>query len=128
MDIKLNLFLDTNIYLKFYSYSSEDIGVLYKVHNRLNKQYKILTNNLLKKEFYRRKEQHFKEALNCKNEIKIKTSYPILFTDQYDDFKELKDEEKNLKDAAKNFNLKYDNLMKKIRDKSYIPHPPKQFP
>ncbi|HCX3503543.1 TPA: DUF4935 domain-containing protein, partial [Legionella pneumophila] len=82
-----------------------------------NKHFKIITNSHLKNEFYRRKEQHFKEALKCKNEITIKTSYPTLFTDQYDDFEELKKEERKLKEAAKNFNLKYDNLMKKLRDK-----------
>lgn len=88
MEIKLNLFLDANVYLKFYSYSSDDIGVLYQVHRKLNERFKIITNSLLVNEFNRRKEQHFKEALKCKSEIKVKTSYPILFTDQYDDFEE----------------------------------------
>ncbi|HDP0023980.1 TPA: DUF4935 domain-containing protein, partial [Legionella pneumophila] len=87
------------------------------VHRKLNERFKIITNSLLVNEFNRRKEQHFKEALKCKSEIKVKTSYPILFTDQYDDFEELKEEEKKLKEAAKNFNLKYDKLMKKLRDK-----------
>lgn len=122
MDIKLYLFLDANVYLKFYSYSSEDIGVLYKIQQQLNgKHFKIVTNTLLKNEFFRRKEQHFKDTLNCKNEIKIKINYPVLFTDQYDDFEDLKKEEINLKNSAKEYNLKYDKLIKKLTDK-YLNH------
>ncbi|WP_412754724.1 hypothetical protein [Legionella donaldsonii] len=103
MDIELYLFLDTNAYLKFYSYSSEDIGVLYKIQGKLNgKHFKIVTNTLLKSEFKRRKEQHFRDTLNSKNEIKIMINYPVLFTDQYDDFEELKKEEIELKKSVKN--------------------------
>ena len=108
--------MDTNIYLRFYSYSVDDLGVLEKVYEKLTaKHFEIVINELLINEFDRRRENHFKETLEYKNDIKINVNTPTLLSDEPSDYEDLKTSEKALVKAAKEYRKKYDIILQKIK-------------
>lgn len=59
----LHVFIDTNIWLSFYAYNKDDLEQLRKVIALINKgKLRLYTNEQLRDEFYRNREQKLKES------------------------------------------------------------------
>ncbi|WP_419421547.1 PIN domain-containing protein (plasmid) [Legionella sp. D16C41] len=115
---KLYLFMDANIYLSFYSYSKDNLNTLTNIYEKLRKDhFEIIVNELLQDEFNRRRESRFKETLDYKYDITININAPILLSDNLEDFENLKKLEKRLSTAAKEYNIKYKEILQKVRDR-----------
>ncbi|HHL3494106.1 TPA: PIN-like domain-containing protein [Legionella pneumophila] len=117
MSNKLSLFMDANIFLNFYSYSKDEIDTLAKLYGKLcENHFQILITELLEDEFFRRRENRFKEVLDSKVDIKISIdNIPVVFSNEIEDTRELNDARKNLKKASKEYSNLYYKILKKIK-------------
>lgn len=127
----IHLFIDTNVYLKFYHYSNDDL-------EELNKLLVLLDNNKLelylpeqvKNEFERNRDNKLADALKTFNSNKFNNQFPQFCKEytEYDNLKKiLKDYEyqrqillKNVMLAIETFSLKADKIISLLFDKSNI--------
>lgn len=123
----VSLFIDTNIFLNFYSYSDDEITELHKVIQLIqDESIKLYLPEQICHEFLRRREEKINETFeNFKNDIKQKI--PSLMSHYKDDvenyrkaYMQLQCLHKNLLESAKkdvaNQSLPADNLFKKISE------------
>jgi len=102
----MNLFIDTNIYLAFYHYTSENLEQLKKLIVAIdNKEIRLFITRQVIDEFNRNREGKIADALKNVNNQNINNQFPLIFQ-EYDEFKLLKD--------ALN---KYDECKKQIMQK-----------
>lgn len=118
MDEELYLFMDTNVYLRFYSFSKDELQTLSQVYEALkNKHFIIVTNTLLKDEFERRREECLKETFDYKEKFEFKkTNYPILFSDEDEDYQKLIENEKQLRKSAREYSSQINQIIKKLKN------------
>ncbi len=133
------LFMDANIYLKFYSYSAVDLETLSKIAHELNdKHFKIVITSHLQDEFYRNRDGYIKETINENYTVNLKPKFPTLISNNSKDHKKFEKSLNELKKASRDFNtickkiinsikqeginnnLKPDILIKSIFDKAKI--------
>lgn len=127
----IHLFIDTNVYLKFYHYSNDDL-------EELNKLIVLLDNNKLElylprqviNEFERNRDNKLADALKTFNSNKISNQFPQ-FCKEYKEFDNLRrilrDYEherqkllKNVMHAIETSSLKADTIIKLLFSKSNI--------
>ncbi len=114
------LFIDTNIYLDFYHFSSDDLEELKKLHVAITSgPINLLTTTQLVDEFKRNREGKIADALKQSREQKFPKKFPQLYKD-FPEFKDIQECIKNyeilsaglldkLLEAIKNKNLKADD-------------------
>lgn len=103
----IHLFIDTNVYLKFYHYSSDDL-------EELNKLQVLLDNNKLElylpeqviNEFQRNRDTKLADALKTFNSSKLDIQFPQ-FCKEYKEFE-------NLKRFIKDFNHEKQTLLRNV--------------
>lgn len=102
------VFIDTNIYLSFYHYSSDDLEQLKKLHVTITSGPIILvTTNNLKDEFARNRENKIADALKQFRENKFPKKFPELFKD----FPEYQ----TIKESVRGFEQATDALLNKLQ-------------
>ncbi|MCE3044168.1 PIN domain-containing protein [Legionella sp. 16cNR16C] len=111
MPAKRNVvFIDTNIYLKFYSFSTSDLKTLETLSTYLDKKHlEIVITQQLKDEFYRNRESTIQKSIDDFMKINFNQKIPTLFLNEISAYKEL------LK-AKKEYENKYNNLLRNIKD------------
>jgi rRNA-processing protein FCF1 len=85
-----NVFLDTNVYLSFYSFTSEDLEELKKLSVVLNKNIKLFTTDQVVNEFKRNRENKIKDALHHVEKQDLPSKYPQICR-AYSEYQELRD-------------------------------------
>lgn len=111
------VFIDTNVYLNFYHYSTDDLEELKKLHVAITSgPINLVATSQLKDEFARNRENKIADALKQFSEHKMPRKFPQLFKD----FSEYGD----MRDSIKNFDKAADVMLKKlqsaIHDKSLL--------
>jgi len=87
----MNIFLDTNVYLSFYHFSSDDLEELKKlVVLAREKKINLLLPNQVIDEFYRNRESKIADAIKKFKENHKFLQFPQI-TRQYEEYKKLKD-------------------------------------
>lgn len=126
----MNVFLDTNIYLNFYHFTSDDLDELKKLFIlQESKKLNVYITEQVKNEFLRNRENKLFDALKKFNEDNIKETIPNIIKEYQEDyenykkvivkFKELKNFIKNkISNDISNNNLKADKLIEYIFNKS----------
>ena len=90
----LHIFLDTNIYLSFYSFTDEGLEALDKLKMLVGeKRLSLYTTEQVKNEFYRNRENRMRDALEKLQDQKPPDKFPIFFY-PYEEFRELEDSQK----------------------------------
>lgn len=119
------LFIDTNIYLKFYHFSNDDLEELKKVVALLNNgEIKLFIPKQVKNEFYRNRDGKLADAIKQIKDSKIQMEFPS-FCKSYFHYDEIKkylkyvDKEKyellkTLLEDIKNKKLKADNVVEQL--------------
>ena len=121
------LFIDTNIYLKFYHFSNDDLEELKKVVALLNnRKIKLFVPKQVKNEFYRNRDSKLADAIKQIKDSKPQMNLPTFCRaySHYDEInkyvknieKEKDDLLKTLLDDIKNKQLKADNVIEKLFD------------
>ena len=121
------LFIDTNIYLKFYHFSNDDLEELKKVVALLNnRKIKLFVPKQVKNEFYRNRDSKLADAIKQIKDSKPQMNLPTFCRaySHYDEInkygknieKEKGDLLKTLLDDIKNKQLKADNVIEKLFD------------
>lgn len=85
-----NIFLDTNVYLSFYSFTNEDLEELKKLSVVLNKKIKLFTTIQVMNEFKRNRENKVSDALLHIEKQDLPNKYPQICR-SYPEYKELRD-------------------------------------
>jgi len=87
----MNLFIDTNIYLTFYHYSSDDLEELKKLAVAIKSgEITLYSTQQIQDEFKRNRESKIADALKRFNEQKLGTQFPQICKD-YEEYKALRD-------------------------------------
>lgn len=116
MQEEIYLFMDANIYLKFYSYSPVDLSTLDSIANELNnKHFKIVINSLIKDEYFRRREDHIKEILKADFNIVLNKKIPTLFANYSDEYNKFQKDLGDFKKLSKKLGKSYDDILKRIK-------------
>lgn len=106
---KINLFIDTNIFLQFYRLTDEDLSELDKLKSQIQAKHIVLfITQQVKDEFSRNREKEIKKSLDSMKKLKINQSYPSMMR-HGDDFEELQK-------LKKDFNSKLDSITDKLRN------------
>jgi len=76
----INLFIDTNIFLNFYSFSDDDLDKLSNLHSLISKtnQIKLYVPSQLVDEFNRNRENRIKDAMKKFRDSNVKSEIPKL--------------------------------------------------
>ena len=121
----VNIFIDTNIILNFYHFSSDDLEELKKLVLLLkNSDVKLYLPEQVKDEFYRNRDNKIAVALKEFKKEKIDRQFPQM-TKQYDEYEKMRDTIKTfeenkqailekLKEDISNKNLKADKIVKEL--------------
>ena len=82
----INLFIDSNIWLSLYHFTSDDLNQFRKLKKLLNSEIKLFITEQLVNEVYRNREVKLKEALNKFEKFDL--TFPVFCKGypQYDDF------------------------------------------
>ena len=103
----IHLFIDTNVYLKFYDFSKEDLEELEKVKVLLaNKELVLYVPNQTKDEFKRNREAKLAETIKKIKEANTSIPLPI-FCKKYSEYDEITQ-------LSKDINKQKEALLKKI--------------
>lgn len=105
-----SIFLDTNVYLGFYSFTSEDLEELKKLSVAINKKIKLFTTDQVLNEFKRNRENKIKDALHHLEKQKLPNKYPQLCR-AYPEYQELRD-------CLKKYSTTNQRMIEKIRSES----------
>jgi hypothetical protein len=104
----MNLFIDTNIYLTFYHYSSDDLEELKKLAVAIKSgDISLILTQQVKDEFKRNRESKIADALKRFGEQKLGTQFPQLCK-EYEEYKELRE-------AIKRYDENRDRIFQKLR-------------
>ncbi len=104
----MNLFIDTNIYLTFYHYSSDDLEELRKLAVALKTgDIKLILTQQVKDEFRRNRESKIADALKRFGEQKLGSQFPQMFK-EYAEYNELRD-------AIRVYGENKDKILQKVR-------------
>jgi hypothetical protein len=104
----MNLFLDTNIYLNFYHYSSDDLEELKKLAVAIKTGgISLYLTRQVKDEFKRNRESKIADALKRFGEQKLSTQFPQMCK-EYDEYKQLRE-------AIKRYDESKDKIFQKLR-------------
>lgn len=105
----MNLFIDTNIYLTFYHYTSDDLEELKKLGVAIkNKKISLYCTQQVIEEFRRNREAKIADALNKFNEQKLNNQFPQICK-EYSEYS-------NLRQAIKQFEISKDAIMQKLKE------------
>lgn len=127
----IQLFIDTNVYLKFYHYSNDDLEELNKLQVLLdNDKLELYLPQQVINEFERNRDTKLADALKTFNSLKFNNQFPQ-FCKEYKEFENLKkiirdfDYEKqallrNVMLAIENQTLKADKIIEILFSKSNI--------
>lgn len=127
----IQLFIDTNIYLKFYHFSNDDLEELNKLLVLLdNDKLELYVPEQVKNEFDRNRDNKLADALKTFNQNKLNTQFPQ-FCKEYKEYENLKkllrDYEherqlllKNVMLAIETYSLKADKIINLLFEKSNI--------
>ena len=86
----IHLFIDTNIYLKFYHFSNDDLEELNKLHVLLdNDNLELYLPEQVRNEFNRNRDTKLADALKTFNTAKLEFQFPQ-FCKEYDEYEKLK--------------------------------------
>lgn len=101
-----NLFIDANIWLSLFHYSSDDLGQFSKLKDLLGKQIQLFITEQVYNEVYRNRENKIKDALDKFEKFDL--TFPVFFKnyEEYDEFRKKYDE---LKTSHKNWLKKVKN-------------------
>lgn len=125
----MKLFIDTNIYLKFYHFSNDDLEELRKLTVLIDEsKIELLLPIQVINEFRRNREVKIADALTKINEEKLTNNFPI-FCKEYAEFQEMKNAISTyqtnktklidkLKDSTENYNLKADLVINELFSKA----------
>lgn len=103
----IHLFIDTNVYLKFYHYSNDDLEELNKLQVLLdNDKLELYLPEQVVNEFQRNRDTKLADALKTFNTSKLDSQFPQ-FCKEYKEYE-------NLKQIIRDFNLEKQNLLKNI--------------
>lgn len=95
----MNLFIDTNIYLTFYHYSSDDLEELKKLSSAINNRaITLYCTDQVKDEFRRNREAKISDALKRFNDQKLNAQFPQICK-EYEEYKQLRDAIRQYDDA-----------------------------
>ncbi len=134
----MNLFIDTNIYLNFYHYTSEDLEELKKLAVAIeNREIKLYSTEQVIDEFKRNRESKIADALKKFHDQKLNTKFPQICK-EYEEFKSLKKLCKKYADAKDklvqklnidiaNRTLGADKIIDDLFDKAEILHSKKKI-
>ncbi|MBU2974112.1 PIN domain-containing protein [Zobellia sp. B3R18] len=104
----MNVFIDTNIYLNFYHYSSDELEELKKLIVLIEqKQINLLIPRQVFDEFMRNRETKISDALKRFKQERLNEAFPI-FMKEYPEFE-------SMKTAIKEYNNNKQILLKKIQ-------------
>jgi len=104
----MNLFIDTNIYLTFYHYSSDDLEELKKLAVAIKSgDISLILTQQVKDEFKRNRESKIADALKRFGEQKLGTQFPQMCK-EYEEYKELRE-------AVKRYDENRDRIFQKLR-------------
>jgi predicted nucleic acid-binding protein len=104
----VNLFIDTNIYLNFYHYSSDDLEELKKLAVAIkNGEINLYLTDQVKDEFERNREAKIADALKRFTEQKVGTQFPQICK-EYDEYKKLRQGIRQYKESR-------DRILQKLR-------------
>lgn len=105
----IHVFIDTNIFLSFFSYNKDDIEELKKIINLIKiGQIKLYLPEQIVREFSRNREAKIQETLKTFKEYKIQHEIPRLMAHY--------DEVKQYHEAAKNLNRNHNVLMELAKE------------
>ncbi len=86
-----HLFIDTNIYLKFYHFSKDDLEQLKKLNHLIeNNELQLYLPSQVIDEFNRNRDTKLADALNRISSLKIDSDFP-LFCQNYEEYRELRE-------------------------------------
>lgn len=103
------LYLDTNIYLNFYQFTSDDLEELKKLAIAIaSEKVTLLVPEQTKNEYLRKRESKIAESIKQFREEKLSDEFPRICRD-YDEYEEMKS-------AIKNFQLSKANLLTKLEE------------
>lgn len=90
-----NLFIDSNVWLSLFHYSSDDLEQFRKLKDLLGKQIHLYITEQVYNEVYRNRENKIKDALDKFERFDL--TFPVFFKnyDEYDEFRQKYDELKN---------------------------------
>lgn len=127
----MNLFIDTNIYLKFYHFTSDELEELQKLIILIEEQkLKLFLPKQVIQEYKRNREVKIADALKKMSEEKLNNTFPV-FCKEYREYgelqktitkyKELKNKlTKDLKVAIDSNSLKADRVIENLFNKAFI--------
>lgn len=127
----MNIFIDTNIYLKFYHYSNDELEELRKLIVLIEEgQIRLIIPRQVLNEYQRNRETKIADALKVFREEKLNNSYPIFFK-EYEEFdkmrKAISEYQSNKKlllekvmDQIENYSLKADEIINELIQKAGI--------
>lgn len=105
--ITMNLFIDTNIYLTFYHYSSDDLEELKKLSSAVkNRKITLYATDQVKNEFRRNRETKIADALKRFSDQKLNTQFPQICK-EYEEYN-------HLRDAIRQYNEAKDKIYAKL--------------
>ncbi|MGM0635969.1 MAG: PIN domain-containing protein [Bacteroidota bacterium] len=111
----INLFIDTNVYLKFYHYSDDDLEELNKLIVLMdNDELELLLPEQVVNEFYRNRDSKLADALKTFSQSKLNNQFPQ-FCKGYKEYETLK---KLIKEYNQEKQLLLKNIMLKIETNS----------
>lgn len=111
----IHLFLDTNVYLKFYHFSNDDLEELNKLIVLMdNDKLELYLPEQIKNEFYRNRDTKLADALKTFNQYKLNNQFPQ-FCKGYKEYESLK---KIIKDYDKEKQVLLKNIMLEIETNS----------
>lgn len=103
----MNVFIDTNIYLKFYHYSNAELEELEKLIVLIQEgELKLFITRQVLNEYTRNRETKIADALRTFKEDKLTSSFPAFFK-EYDEFE-------NMRKALNEYHKNKKNLLDKI--------------
>lgn len=103
----INLFIDTNVYLKFYHYSNDDLEELNKLIVLMdNDKLELFLTEQVENEFDRNRDTKLADALKTFNQSKLNNQFPQ-FCKGYKEFE-------NLKKLIKEFEKEKQSLLKNV--------------
>lgn len=86
----IHLFIDTNVYLKFYHFSNDDLEELNKLHVLLdNDKLELYLPEQVSNEFHRNRDTKLADALKTFNTSKLEFQFPQ-FCKEYEEYEKLK--------------------------------------
>lgn len=106
----INLFIDTNIFLNFFSHSDEDLEKLSELQKLINEtsQIKLFVSTQLVDEFSRNRESKIKETMKKFNDSHTKIEIPKICSG-YDEVEKINSANKIIQEEKRNLIIKLNN-------------------